>query len=195
MEILVLTISDRAHKGIYKDLSGPAIEKILKTYYQIPLTTPSRQACHPSLKRRGVLKTLPLLRGSAEGEGVKKSEQITITRKIVPDEKRKIKKAFRKNLSRNIIITTGGTGISPRDVTPEVTEKFCDKMLPGIAEILRAESYKQTPNAMLSRAVAGIKGKTVIINLPGSVKAAVFCTKLLLPVLPHILEMQKGQGH
>lgn len=124
-----------------------------------------------------------------------KISEADVHRAIVPDEPAEIRKAFESNLFCDCIITTGGTGISPRDITPEVTQSFCDRLIPGITEILRSESYKQTPHAMLSRGVAGIKGNTVIVNLPGSVKAVEFCLELLLPVLMHGLEMMKGKGH
>jgi len=76
-----------------------------------------------------------------------------------------------------------------------VTARFCDRLVPGIAEALRAASGAETPNAMLSRGVAGVKGRTLIINLPGSVKAAVFCAGILAPVLPHALNMMAGGDH
>jgi len=118
-----------------------------------------------------------------------------IDRLIVPDEKNAIKDSFDNNLGKDIIITTGGTGIGPRDITPDITEKFCDRLIPGIAEYLRNESLKQTINAVLSRGVAGVKGNTLIINLPGSVKGASFCAELLIQILPHALKMMRGKGH
>ena len=114
---------------------------------------------------------------------------------IVPDEKEKIIEAFQTHLDKDAIITTGGTGIGPRDITPDVTEEVCDKLVPGIAEYLRSESCTQTINAVLSRGTAGIKGNTVIVNLPGSVKGAQFCTKLLIPVIQHAMKMIRGEGH
>ena len=80
-------------------------------------------------------------------------------------------------------------------MTPEATAAYCDRLVPGIGEILRSESYKVTPQAMLSRGIAGQKGKTIIINLPGSVKAAKFCTGLLLPIVDHAPRMILGKGH
>jgi molybdenum cofactor synthesis domain-containing protein len=93
------------------------------------------------------------------------------------------------------IITTGGTGLSPRDVTPEATVQYCDRLVPGIAEILRMESCRQTPNAMGSRSIADMKGKTIAVNLPGSAKAATFCATILIPVIKHAGAMIEGQGH
>ncbi|MGV8059163.1 MAG: hypothetical protein AB2L12_14255 [Smithellaceae bacterium] len=74
-------------------------------------------------------------------------------------------------------------------------EEYCESSLPGISEMLRSESYKETPNAMLSRGYAGIKGKTVIVNFPGSVKAVTLCTKILLPVMGHAIKMINNEGH
>ncbi|OQX70448.1 MAG: molybdenum cofactor biosynthesis protein [Candidatus Cloacimonas sp. 4484_275] len=155
MKVTVITISDRASKGIYEDLSGPKIEEILK----------------------------------------EKISVIQIERIIVPDEKEEIKKALEKSLGSDFIITTGGTGISERDVTPEVTAEFCDKELPGIAELLRYESYRETPMAMLSRGYAGIKNKTIVVNFPGSVKAVSLSTKVLTRIMEHSLKMMRGEGH
>jgi molybdopterin adenylyltransferase len=114
---------------------------------------------------------------------------------VVPDEAQAIVAAFQRNGQADFILTTGGTGISPRDVTPEATSNYCDRELPGIAEILRAESYKETPTAVLSRGYAGIKGNTIIVNFPGSVKAVRLCTQVLIPVMEHALSMLHGEGH
>ena len=118
-----------------------------------------------------------------------------VSRLIVPDEADAIRLALEGALGEDWIITTGGTGISPRDITPEVCCEFCDRELPGIAEMLRAESYKETPMAMLSRGYAGMKGRTLVVNFPGSVKAVRLCTKVLVPVMEHSIKMLKGMGH
>lgn len=89
----------------------------------------------------------------------------------------------------DVILTTGGTGFSPRDVTPEATRQVIERDAPGLAEAMRFESLKVTPHAMLSRALAGIRGKVLIINLPGSPKAAVENLKVILPVLVHAVEL------
>jgi molybdopterin adenylyltransferase len=89
----------------------------------------------------------------------------------------------------DVILTTGGTGFSPRDVTPEATRLVIEREAPGLAEAMRFESLKVTPHAMLSRASAGIRGKVLIINLPGSPKAAVENLRVILPVLPHAVEL------
>ncbi len=95
----------------------------------------------------------------------------------------------------DLILTTGGTGLSPRDVTPEATLDVLTRSAPGFAEALRAASLKITPQAMLSRAVSGQRDKTIIINLPGSLKAVQEHLEVILPVLPHALEMAQGLGH
>jgi molybdopterin adenylyltransferase len=118
-----------------------------------------------------------------------------IIRAVVPDETAAIRASFEEHVDCDCILTTGGTGLSPRDVTPEATLGYCDRMVPGIAELLRAESLKETRNAALSRGAAGMKGKCLIINLPGSVKGATFCAKLLTPLLEHACAMRDGKGH
>ena len=93
----------------------------------------------------------------------------------------------------DIIVTTGGTGVSPRDVTPEATLSVIDKLVPGLAEAMRAETFNTTPFAILSRAVAGIRGDCLIINLPGSPKAVQECLEVVLPVIPHAVDIIKGK--
>lgn len=119
----------------------------------------------------------------------------TIQRTIVPDVPDALTQAFDSYTGFDAIITTGGTGIGPRDFTPEVTRQWCDKEIEGIAEILRLESYKETPHAMLSRGFSGIKGKTLVVNFPGSKKAVSLCTKVFLPALKHAPDMIEGKGH
>ena len=118
-----------------------------------------------------------------------------VTLSVVPDEMGMLNKEIEWNLDKDYIITTGGTGISKRDITPEVTRSVFDKELPGIAEMLRLESYKETKFAVFSRGTAGIRKKTIIINFPGSVKAVALCTKLILPVLEHGISMLNGGKH
>ncbi|MCK4237387.1 MAG: MogA/MoaB family molybdenum cofactor biosynthesis protein [Candidatus Krumholzibacteria bacterium] len=120
---------------------------------------------------------------------------VDVKRLVVSDDAGEIEDALERHLNMDAIITTGGTGIGPRDNTPEITGKFCDRLIPGIAEYLRRESFKQTANAVLSRGVAGVKGHTVIVNLPGSVKGAGFCAELLVSLLPHACKMVSGEGH
>ena len=108
--------------------------------------------------------------------------------RLIPDDPRMLKNALRELADRrqvDVIFTTGGTGFSPRDMTPEATESVCDRMCPGIAEAVRAYSMTKTPKAMLSRAAAGMRGKSLIINLPGSPKAVSECLEFLLGPLEH----------
>ncbi len=119
----------------------------------------------------------------------------TVHYEILPDEKSGIiEKLTRLSDSGNIdlILTTGGTGVAPRDVTPEATLKVIDRELPGMAEAMRAESLKKTPRAMISRAVAGIRKQTLIVNLPGSPRAVRENLAVILPALPHTIEKIKG---
>jgi len=116
---------------------------------------------------------------------------------IVPDEKGLIVEKLVKWVDEDaldVLLTTGGTGLTPRDVTPEATLAVVDKIVPGFAEAMRAESLKKTPMAMLSRAVAGTRGKCLIINLPGSTKAVRECLGVILPALSHAVETLKGQA-
>lgn len=92
----------------------------------------------------------------------------------------------------DLILTTGGTGVSPRDVTPDATMKVIDRLIPGFAEVMRMKSLLKTPNAMISRAVAGIRGQTLIINLPGSPKGAVENLEAVWPAVPHAVEKIQG---
>ena len=118
---------------------------------------------------------------------------------IIPDERKLIERELIINADEfdiALILTTGGTGFSPRDVTPESTAAVCDRMTPGIPEAMRAESLKITNRAILSRGQAGIRGGTLIINLPGSPKAARENLTAVLPALNHGLEMLRGNpGH
>ncbi len=160
MKVAVITISDRAYRGVYEDLSGPEIISILTDSLQ---------------------------------------DNVTVDRMVVPDEAARIEEAlesFSAGVSpADVILTTGGTGIGPRDITPDVCRSWCDRELPGIAEILRSESYRETPTAMLSRGYAGMKGATIVINFPGSLKAVRLCTRLIIPVITHAEAMIRGEGH
>ena len=114
---------------------------------------------------------------------------------IVPDEGARIEAALRQWSDRepvDLIVTTGGTGFSPRDVTPEATIAVCQRLTPGIPEAMRYASMAVTPRAMLSRAAAGIRNRTLIVNLPGSPKAAKENLEAVLPALAHGLEMLTG---
>ena len=114
---------------------------------------------------------------------------------IVPDERTSIEAALRHwadDLRLNLILTTGGTGLSPTDVTPEATLAVVDRLVPGIAESMRAQSLPQTPYAMLSRAVVGCRGQTLIVNLPGSPKGVRESLAVILPALPHAVAILTG---
>lgn len=155
MRVGILTISDRAARGEYADLSGPALREVVKKYFD---------------------------------------EEVEMDA-IVPDESRKISGTLKKWCDReklDLILTTGGTGFAPRDITPEATLAVIDKQAPGLIYAMIADSLKKTPHAMLTRMVAGIRGDTLIVNLPGSPQAAVENLQVILPTLPHALELLSG---
>lgn len=152
IKVAVLTLSDKGSKGLREDISGPAIEKL-----------------------------------------VKKIDAEIVSYDILPDNKAKIRtKLISLCKKADLILTTGGTGVSPRDVTPEATREVIRYEIPGIAEAMRYESLKKTPYAMISRAVAGVRGTSLIINLPGSPKAVKEILSVILPVLTHTIEKIKG---
>ncbi|MBI5212926.1 MAG: MogA/MoaB family molybdenum cofactor biosynthesis protein [Nitrospirae bacterium] len=114
---------------------------------------------------------------------------------ILPDERDLIKNKLLEYADKvDLILTTGGTGLSPRDVTPEATLSVIDREIPGIAEAMRMEGLKKTDRAMLSRAVAGVKGQTLIINMPGSPKAVREHMEVILNVIPHAIDKIKGDA-
>jgi molybdopterin adenylyltransferase len=155
VRVAVITVSDRAFRGEYEDLSGVHIVSRLAAAFP----------------------------------------EASLDREVVPDDPAAIVEAFERHGDADFILTTGGTGIGPRDLTPEATRGYCDRELPGVAELLRVESYHETATAMLSRGTAGIKGSTIIVNFPGSLKAVQLCTRVLIPVMEHALSMLRGQGH
>jgi molybdenum cofactor synthesis domain-containing protein len=134
----------------------------------------------------------PDLSGPALAELVQSQGWTVLRTAILPDDLKILRETLASWADRrdtDIILVTGGTGFAPRDVTPEATRSAIEREAPGLAEAMRAASLKVTPHAMLSRSVCGIRGRTLIINLPGSPKAAVENLQVLLPVLPHAIEL------
>lgn len=135
------------------------------------------------------------LGGPAVAEALEKAGYTVAHREIVPDEQSLIENALKHAAdSRDIalIVTTGGTGFAPRDVTPEATLAVCDRLAPGIPEAMRAASMAITPRAMLSRSTAGLRGRSLILNLPGSPKGALENLMAVLPTLDHGLTILRG---
>lgn len=134
----------------------------------------------------------PAIKEVMEGHGA-----VTVSYEIVPDERDLIEKRLREiadGCTADILFTTGGTGFSPRDVTPEATLAVIERVAPGIPEAMRAASLAITPHAMLSRAAAGIRRQTLIINMPGSEKAVRESLAVIVPALPHAVEILTGAG-
>ncbi len=156
MKIGIITVSDRASAGIYKDLSGKAIIDTINEY----LTSPWEE----------VYEVIP-------------DEQDII-------EATMIKMADEQNCS--LIVTTGGTGPSKRDVTPEATEAVCDRMMPGFGELMRQESLKFVPTAILSRQTAGLRKDSLIVNLPGKPKSIRECLDAVFPAIPYCIDLMEG---
>ena len=146
----VITISDRASKGLYDDLGGPALKK------------------------------------AAEGHGWK-----VVAELLVPDEKGDIQRGIREHLAKgcHLILTTGGTGVALRDVTPEAVREIAIRELPGFGEAMRMESLKITKNAILSRSLAAVVDKALVICLPGKPSAAVECLGFVAGAIPHCVEV------
>jgi molybdopterin adenylyltransferase len=150
IEAGIITISDRASRGLYDDLGGPALQK------------------------------------AAAGYGWK-----VLADTIVPDEKREIQRAIREQISKGcqLILTTGGTGVALRDVTPEAIREIAVRELPGFGEVMRIESMKITKNAILSRNLAAVVDRTLVICLPGKPSGAVECLGFVARAIPHCLEV------
>jgi molybdopterin adenylyltransferase len=156
VRIGIVTVSDRASRGEYEDLGGPAIREEMGRI----LTTPWE----------------PVAR-------------------VVPDDQSEIEAALRDLCDSEgccLVVTTGGTGPAPRDVTPEATEAVCDKILDGFAEQMRAVSLKVVPTAILSRQIAGIRGRSLIINLPGKPSAIADCLYAVFPAVPYCIDLIEG---
>jgi molybdenum cofactor synthesis domain-containing protein len=133
--------------------------------------------------------------GEAIRDGVAEIKSTVVKYEIVPDEKDIIAERLADWADSgmvDVILTTGGTGLSQRDVTPEATLSVIDRSVPGFAEAMRARSLEKTPMAVLSRAVAGLRGQCLIINMPGSPKAVRECLEVVLPAVPHAVDIIKG---
>jgi len=156
-EVLIITLSDRAYRGEYQDLSGPRIRKILEDFF------------------------------------TSQNWYSDITNKIIPDE-REVLHALIKDAgdASNLIITTGGTGIGPRDITVETIRPLLEKEIPGVMEFIRIKYGLEKPNALLSRGVAGIIGKSLVYTLPGSLKAVNEYMSEIVKTLKHTVLMQYG---
>ena len=139
------------------------------------------------------------LREDASGpqlaEMLRQQEIEVVWTAVVPDEEREISQALSRWADENsadLILTSGGTGLSPRDVTPEATMAVIQRLIPGMAEAMRAASLLKTPHAMISRAIAGVRGKTLIINLPGSPKGAAENLEAVMPAIKHAIAKIQG---
>jgi len=131
--------------------------------------------------------------GPAIEKMLKKIDAEVVSYDILPDEKAMIKKKLISLCRKaDLILTTGGTGLSPRDVPPGATREVIEQEIPGIAEVMRCEGLKKTPYSMLSRAVAGVRNRTLIINLPGSPKAVMENLAAVIKALPHAIEKIQG---
>ena len=150
IKIGVITISDRASKGLYDDLGGPALKQ------------------------------------AAEGYGWK-----LVAESLVPDEKREIQRVIREHIAKGceLVLTTGGTGVALRDITPEAVREIAVRELPGFGEVMRMESMKITKNAILSRNLAAVVDKTLVICLPGKPSGAVECLGFVVGAIPHCVEV------
>lgn len=137
------------------------------------------------------------LSGPAVADALAERDFDVIGSAIVPDEPEEIRKAVLSATSKaTLVVTTGGTGIAARDVTPEVTRELCERLIEGIPERMRAEGSKQTPLAVLSRALCGVRGKCVLLNLPGSPSGATESLAAVIHLLPHVVDLLHGEtGH
>lgn len=132
--------------------------------------------------------------GPAVRDVLEEAGLLVVDTQVVPDDCQTLKRALIDLCDEgiNLVVTTGGTGLSPRDVTPEATLAVIDREVPGLAEAMRAESRKVTAHAMISRSVCGLRGGTLIVNLPGSPGGARECLEVIMDALPHALEVAAG---
>lgn len=134
------------------------------------------------------------LSGPAVAALLKKHGFQVVTSEIVPDDQAKVQNLLiRLAQEVRFVVTTGGTGVAPRDVTPEATRVVCDRVLEGVAERMRSEGVKKTPFAVLSRGVCGVRGKALILNLPGSPAGAVESLEAVVDLIPHALGLLEGK--
>ena len=161
----IITLSDRAHAGIYEDLSGPRIESLLTDFF----TVRSQQSAVSS-------------------------SPLTAHRSLIPDEPEQLRGLLAqcRKESTDIVITTGGTGIGPKDFTPDVIRPLLDKEIPGLMDHVRLKYGAEKPNALISRSIAGVMGKTLVFALPGSVKAVNEYMEEILRSLMHMIHMLHG---
>ena len=133
--------------------------------------------------------------GPALREGLAAAGFMVVFEALVPDDVERVATAIlgAVRAGANVVLTTGGTGLSPNDLTPEATRRVIDREVPGIAEALRAKSLEKTPHGMLSRGVAGTVGGALVINLPGSPRAVRESLEVIVPVLPHAVELLAGE--
>ena len=136
------------------------------------------------------------LSGPAASNFIAENLNIEVSKyEIVPDEREIISSRLKEWVDRDgldLIVTSGGTGLSPRDITPEATQDVIDRIIPGIAETMRSETRQKAPTSVLSRAIAGSRGKCLIINLPGSPKGVLECLEIIGTVIPHALDILSG---
>ncbi len=140
------------------------------------------------------------LRADTSGEAIREAlprlQGVEARYAIIPDERERIAQTLREWADSgevDLILTTGGTGLGPRDVTPEATRDVLEREAPGLGEAMRADTLRKTPFAMISRQVAGARSRCLIVNLPGSPKAVRECLEVVLPVLPHAVELLRGK--
>ena len=148
-----------------------------------------------TVSTRGAAGTRTDESGPAMQQALEAAGHRVLSRAIVPDDAALIESTLRTAVASgaNVVLTSGGTGLSPNDVTPEATRRVIDREVPGIAEALRWRSLAATPHGMLSRGVAGAHGAALIVNLPGSPRAVRESLEVLIPVLPHAVELLAGE--